>query len=90
MKHKSSYKIWFFILAVYLFSAILWIPIVISGKGMASQLNTVLMALITFVPSIMGILFTYLVKKPVERSDFSGDVHLDGQKASYPMYWRVC
>ena len=70
MKHKSSYRIWFFILAVYLFSAILWIPIVISGKGMASQLNTVLMALITFVPSIMGILFTYLVKKPVERSDF--------------------
>jgi membrane protease YdiL (CAAX protease family) len=70
MKHKPSFRIWFFILAVYLLSAILWIPIIISGKGMASPLNTVLMALITFVPSSMGILFTYLVKTPEERHDF--------------------
>ncbi len=70
MKMKWAFKIWGFIAAIYLVSGILWIPILLSREGMDSELNMLLIAMITFVPSTMGIFFTYLVKDPDQRRDF--------------------
>ena len=70
MKHKPCFSNLVFPPGCLSAIRYLAIPIIISGKGMASLLNPVLMALITFVPSSMGILFTYLVKTPEERHDF--------------------
>ena len=70
MKTKWSFRVWGFIAAIYLASGVLWIPVLVSGQGMSSPLNMLLIALITFIPSLMGILFTYLVKNPQERREF--------------------
>ena len=70
MKKNWNFKVWGFFAAVYLASGLLWIPILISGQGMSSPINMLCMALIAFVPSTMGILFTYLVKDRQGRRDF--------------------
>jgi membrane protease YdiL (CAAX protease family) len=68
---KSPYRnIWLFFASIYLLSALLYAPILISGKGINTPFNTTLMVLITFIPSIMGVLFTYLTKGSEERRDF--------------------
>ncbi|NTU75447.1 MAG: CPBP family intramembrane metalloprotease [Anaerolineaceae bacterium] len=70
MRTNRAFRIWGFFAAVYLVSALLWMPVVLSGKGMSTLLNTLLIGLITFVPSVTGILFTYLVKDREGRRDF--------------------
>ena len=70
MRTNRVFRIWGFFSAVYLVSALLWMPVVLSGKGMSTLLNTLLIGLITFVPSVTGILFTYLVKDREGRRDF--------------------
>ena len=70
MKKKWSFRVWGFLAAVYIVSGIFWIPILLSGKGTSSPINMLFIALITFVPSTMGILFTYLVKDRQARRDF--------------------
>ncbi len=70
MKKNRSFRIWGFLAVVYLSSVILWTPILISGRGMATMQNTILMALITFVPSVTGILFTYIIHDREGRRDF--------------------
>ena len=62
--------VWLFFASVYLVSAVLYAPILISGKGISTPLNKALMMLVTFVPSVMGILFIYLTKGSEERRDF--------------------
>ena len=70
MKKMWGLRVWGFFAAVYVLSGLLWIPILLSGKGMTTPLNTVCMVLIACVPSLMGIIFTYLFKSPHERRDF--------------------
>ena len=70
MKKNWAFRVWGFIGAVYFVSGILWVPILLSGQGMDSALNMFLMAVIAFIPSTMGILFTYLVKNTDGRRDF--------------------
>ena len=71
MKTPRKANVWLFFASVYVLSALLYIPILLSGKGMTGMpLNTLLMAIITFVPSGMGILFTTLTKNREERKDF--------------------
>jgi membrane protease YdiL (CAAX protease family) len=70
MNKKWSFRVWGFIAAIYLASGLLWIPVLLSGQGMSIPINMVLLALIAFMPSMMGIIFTYLVKDPQERHDF--------------------
>jgi membrane protease YdiL (CAAX protease family) len=70
MKRSQFRNAWLFFGAVYLVSALLYIPVLISGKGMSIPFNTLLVALGTFVPSVMGVLFTYLTKGLAERRDF--------------------
>ena len=69
MKNRKI-NVWVFFAAVYGVSALLFAPIILSGKGMASPLNSVLMALVTFVPSSLGILFVYLTRNREQRRDF--------------------
>ncbi len=70
MKKPNKVNVWLFFLAVYALSALLILPVILSGKGMASPLNTALVAVFTFVPSLLGILFTYLTKDAEGRRDF--------------------
>lgn len=70
MKKSHLLNAWLFFGAVYGLSALLFAPILLSGRGIASPVNTILLALVTFVPSVMGIVFTYLTKNPDGRRDF--------------------
>src|SRR5512136_3125434 len=70
MKKQRKLSIWLFFGAVYVLSAILCLPVLLSGKGMSTLPNTILVALMTFVPSGMGVLFTYLTRDPEGRQDF--------------------
>ncbi len=70
MKVSSSRNVWLFFAAVYAASAVLFLPVLLSGRGMAVPANSVLVALVTFVPSVMGVVFTYRTKGPHERPDF--------------------
>jgi membrane protease YdiL (CAAX protease family) len=70
MKKQRRLSIWLFFGAVYVLSAILCLPVLLSGKGMSTLPNTILVALMTFVPSGMGILFTTLTRDPERRRDF--------------------
>lgn len=65
-----TFRVWGFFAAVFLLSAVLWLPILASGAGMSAPVNVALMGLITFVPSATGILFTYWVKDKEGRRDF--------------------
>jgi uncharacterized protein len=70
LKKSRFMNVWLFFASVYLVSAVLVVPVLISGEGMSTPRNKALVILFTFVPSIMGILFTYLTKGPEERQDF--------------------
>ena len=70
MKNPCSLNVWLFFGLVYALTAILYLPVLLSGKGMSTPSNTVLVVLITFVPSGMGILFTYLTRGSEGRRDF--------------------
>jgi uncharacterized protein len=70
MKKSRFLDVWLFFASVYLVSAVLVVPVLISGEGMSTLRNKALIILFTFVPSVMGILFTYLTKGPEERRDF--------------------
>ncbi len=70
MKKPNKSNVWLFFISVYVLSALLILPVILSGKGMASTLNTALVAVFTFVPSLLGILFTYLTKDAEGRRDF--------------------
>lgn len=59
-----------YISAVYGLSALLVIPILVSGKGISSPLNIGLMAVFTFVPSAVGIAFVRITRTSDERRDF--------------------
>jgi membrane protease YdiL (CAAX protease family) len=70
MKKQLNVHVWHFFLAIYALSALLILPVILSGKGMTSPLNTALVAVFTFIPSLLGILFTYLTKDADGRRDF--------------------
>jgi len=70
MKKQRKLDIWLYFGAVYVLSAILCLPVLLSGRGMSTLPNTILVALMTFVPSGMGILFTYLTRGPEGHRDF--------------------
>jgi membrane protease YdiL (CAAX protease family) len=70
MKKSCSINVWLFFASVYLVSFVLYVPIIVSGHGMSTPLNKALMAAITFVPSVMGVLFVHLTKSPEEIRDF--------------------
>jgi membrane protease YdiL (CAAX protease family) len=70
MEKSRFLNVWLFFASVYLVSAVLYMPVILSGQGMSTPQNKALIILFTFVPSLMGILFTYLTKGPEERRDF--------------------
>ena len=70
MKKSRSRDVWLFFASVYLVSFLLYVPILVSGQGISTPLNKVLMAAVTFVPSVMGVLFVHLTKSPEEVRDF--------------------
>jgi CAAX protease family protein len=70
MKKQRIGMVWLFFAAVYGISGLLLLPVLLSGKGMSTPLNMALVALMACVPSVMGILFTYLTKGAEERRDF--------------------
>lgn len=70
MKSWPGRNVRSFFVSVYGVSALLFLPIILSGEGMASPLNRVLFMLITFVPSAMGVLFVYRTRNPPEWHDF--------------------
>ena len=72
MKKKKSplLNAGLFFAAVYALSAILYTPIIRSGIGMDSITNKLLMLTIAFVPSILGVVFTYIKKDAEGRRDF--------------------
>jgi len=70
MKKRCFLNVWLFFASVYLVSLLLYLPILVSGQGISTPLNKVLMAAVTFVPSVMGVLFVRLTKSPEEVRDF--------------------
>lgn len=70
MKKNWKVRVCGFFGLVYLVSGLLWLPVILSGQGMSNPVIMGLMALITFIPSVIGIAFTYLVEKPAVRADF--------------------
>lgn len=70
MKKSRFLNVWLFFASVYLVSFLLYVPILISGQGISTPLNKILMAAVTFIPSIMGVLFVHLTKSPEEIRDF--------------------
>ena len=67
---RWTFRVWGCLGAIYVVSGLLWLPVLLSGRGMATPLNTALVALITFVPSAAGVVFTYLTKDREGRRDF--------------------
>jgi membrane protease YdiL (CAAX protease family) len=70
MKENTKSHIWSFFGAVYAVTALLYAPILISGHGMATLVNKLLMVAVTFVPSLLGILFVHLTYDPAQRREF--------------------
>lgn len=70
MKKSRFRDVWLFFTLVYLVSFLLYVPILVSGQGISTPLNKILMAAVTFVPSVMGVLFIHLTKTPEEVRDF--------------------
>ena len=70
MKTKWFKQVGAFFAAVYLISGLLWTPVLLSGQGMSTTANKLTVALITFVPSLLGILFVYLTRDREGRQDF--------------------
>ena len=70
MKKPRSLYVWLFFASVYLVSFLLYVPILVSGQGLSTPLNKILMAMVSFAPSVLGVLFVYLTKGPEERRDF--------------------
>ena len=70
MKKPRFLYVWLFFASVYLVSFLLYVPILVSGQGLSTPLNKILMAMVTFAPSVLGVLFVYLTKGPEERRDF--------------------
>lgn len=70
MKKSRSLNVWLFFASVYLVSFLLYVPIIASGQGISTPLNKALMAAVTFVPSVLGVLFIHLTKSPEEVRDF--------------------
>jgi membrane protease YdiL (CAAX protease family) len=70
MNKKQLFNVWWFFGLVYILSALLYTPILLSGKGLSNLLNTILMVFISCLPSTLGIIFVHRTKKPEERRDF--------------------
>lgn len=70
MKRSRRVHVWLFFAAVYLVSWSLWTPVLLSGEGLSRPINKALIGIGAFVPSIMGILFTYLTGDREARRDF--------------------
>ena len=70
MVKKPFTSAWLFLAATCLASVAVFVPVLASGVGMASPLNAALVALACFIPSLMGILFTYMTRDAVGRRDF--------------------
>ena len=70
MKNKKLVSAIRFFVSVYLVSAVLYLPILLSGRGISSAVTKLAMLLITFVPSITGIIFVYRTRSRDERRDF--------------------
>ena len=63
-------SVWWFFSVVYLLTAVLFVPIIRSGKGISTSTNVLIMAAITWLPSLTGILFIYLTRDRSGRQDF--------------------
>jgi membrane protease YdiL (CAAX protease family) len=62
--------VWWFFGVVYLLTLALFIPVIRSGKGISTPTNLLLMAAITWVPSLAGVLFVCLTRDRFDRRDF--------------------
>jgi len=70
MVNSYGRSVWWFFSVVYLVTAVLFIPIIRSGKGISTPTNIILMGAITWVPSLTGILFIYLTRDRIGERDF--------------------
>jgi len=70
MAKSDGRSVWWFFGVVYLVTAVLFIPIIRSGRGISTPTNMILMAVITWVPSLTGILFIYQTRDSAGRRDF--------------------
>ncbi len=70
MKKSRFLNVWLFFGIVYMLSALLCVPVLLSGSGLTNPTNKALIALFTFIPSVLGIVFMYLSRGPEERRDF--------------------
>ena len=68
-KHKDN-QLWMFFGLVYVISLLLYAPILLSGRGIETLRNTLLMAGVAFAPSVAGICFIHLTKNKATRRDF--------------------
>jgi membrane protease YdiL (CAAX protease family) len=70
MYKRKGVHIWLFFTVLYLLSGIFYVPILISGKGMYTVVNKILMVCITFLPSILGVIFVGTTWEKPARRDF--------------------
>lgn len=70
MKRAWAWRVGAFFVAVYGVCGVLWLPVLLSGAGLSTSVNQALVAGSTCVPSVLGVLFTYLTKDPAGRRDF--------------------
>jgi membrane protease YdiL (CAAX protease family) len=62
--------VWWFFGVVYMLTAALVLPILRSGQGVSTPANLLFMAAITWLPSLVGILFIYFTRDSWGRRDF--------------------
>jgi membrane protease YdiL (CAAX protease family) len=62
--------VWWFFGVVYMLTAALVLPILRSGQGVSTPANLLFMAAITWLPSLVGVVFIYLTRGRKGRRDF--------------------
>ena len=60
--NRKGSAVWWFFGVVYLLTILLVLPILRSGDGISTPGNLLRMAAITWLPSLVGILFIYLTR----------------------------
>jgi membrane protease YdiL (CAAX protease family) len=70
MRKGKSVHIWLFFSVLYLLSGLLYASILISGKGIYTVINKILMVCIAFLPSTLGVIFVGITWKQSARRDF--------------------
>ena len=90
MKKSFNKHIWIFFVAVYLVSGLLYSLILVSGSGIYTIQNKILMVCVAFTPSVMGIIFVILSWDRPARRDFWRRVFLWPKVRAYVIFLSLC